>query len=140
MYSLKSSFIQIVYISFSLLVISTICFILLLCFSKLVYVYVGMLFLMLLGFAFYLLKSVTTTLDGLQTQSIFYTDAANILALAYILMAIYLVIFPFILFSPKKITIAAKIISKLSNYFKRMATVNVFTYIVIYIVWGLLIV
>lgn len=54
-------------------------------------------------------------------------------------MAIYLIIFPFILFSPKKIAMAVKIIGKLSNYFRRMSTVNLFAYLVIYIIWGLLI-
>lgn len=99
----------------------------------------GVLFLMLLGFAFYLLKSVKSTLSSLNSASIFYTDTSNILALAYILMAIYLIIFPFILFSPKKISTAVKIIGKLSKYFRRMASVNFFTYFVIYLVWGLLI-
>jgi len=34
---------------------------------------------------------------------------------------------------------AVKIIGKLSNYFRRMSTVNLFAYLVIYIIWGLLI-
>jgi hypothetical protein len=100
---------------------------------------VGVLFLMLLGFAFYLLKNVKNTLATLNSSSIFYTDASNILALAYILMAIYLIIFPFILFSPKKISVAVKIIGKLTKYFRRMSSVNFFTYLVIYLVWGFLI-
>jgi hypothetical protein len=139
MYNLKSTFIQIIYSSFSLLVLSTVLFLLLICLTKLIYLYVGVLFLMLLGFAFYLLKSVKTTLSTLNSSSIFYTDTSNIMALAYILMAIYLIIFPFILFSPKKISTAVKIIGKLTKYFRRMSSVNFFTYFVIYLVWGLLI-
>jgi hypothetical protein len=63
---------------------------------------------------------------------------ANILPLAYILMALYLVVFPFVLFSPGKIKSAVRIIAKLSKYFSKTSSVNLFTYLVIYFTWGLL--
>ena len=62
---------------------------------------------------------------------------ANILPLAYILMALYLIVFPFVLFSPGKIKSAVRIISKLSKYFSKMSTVNLFTYMAVFLTWGL---
>ncbi len=52
-------------------------------------------------------------------------------------MALYLVTFPFVLFSPLKIKSAIRLISKLNKYFNKMSTVNLFTYLVIYLTWGL---
>ena len=40
-------------------------------------------------------------------------------------------------FSPSKIKSAVRIISKLSNYFSKMSSVNFFSYLVIYLTWGL---
>ena len=137
MYTLKQCFIPIVYGSLISLVISSICFILLICFARLIYFYIALTFIMLLGFAFYLLKSIKTTLAQYDSQSIFYTEAGNIQPLAYILMAIYLVMFPLVLFSPSKIKSTVRIISKMSNYFNKMSTVNFFSYLVIFLTWGL---
>ena len=137
MYTLKQCIIPIVYGSFISLVISSICFVLLICFAKMIYFYIAFTFVMLLGLAFYLLKSVKTNLGQYYEQSIFYTQAGSIQPLAYILMAIYLVIFPLVLFSPSKIKSAVRIISKLSNYFSKMSSVNFFSYLVIYLTWGL---
>lgn len=127
-----------VYGSFIALVVCSVCFILLICFSQLVYIYLGVTFVMLLGFAFYLLKSINNSLAGMNTASIFYSDASSLLPLAYILMAVYLVLFPIVLFSPQKIKSAVKIINKLSKYFTKMSSVNLFSYLVIYVTWGLL--
>jgi hypothetical protein len=58
------------------LVITTICFLLLICFSKAIYLYIGLTFIMLLAFAFFLMKNVQDTLaaqTGIQGPgSIFY--------------------------------------------------------------------
>lgn len=99
---------------------------------------------MLLAFAFFLMKNVQDTLEA-QTKiiqgpgSIFYENISNILPLCYILMAFYLIIFPFVIFSPYKISTATKIIAKMRKYFIRMRSVNLFTYLIIYVTWGLLI-
>ena len=53
-------------------------------------------------------------------------------------MALYLIVFPFVIFSPYKISTATKIISKMRKYFIRMSSVNMFTYLVVYTTWGLL--
>jgi hypothetical protein len=92
---------------------------------------------MILGFAFFLLKSLRANMALYDQQSLFYQDAAQILPIAYVLMALYLVVFPFVLFSPKKIATAVKIIAKMNKYFKRMSSVNFFTYLVVLLVWGL---
>ncbi len=55
------------------------------------------------------------------------------------MIAIYLIIFPFILFSPKKIKTAIKIIIKLKPFFHRMVTFNFFTLLIIVMSWALLI-
>jgi len=137
MYTLKKCIVPIVYASFISLVISSLCFILIMCFARIIYFYIALTFIMLIGFAFYLLKSVKTNISQYDSQSIFYTEAANIQPLAYILMAFYLIMFPLVLFSPTKIKSAVRIISKMSNYFSKMPTVNFFSYLVIYLTWGL---
>ena len=53
-------------------------------------------------------------------------------------MALYLIVFPFVIFSPYKLSTATKIISKMRKYFIRMSSVNMFTYLVVYMTWGLL--
>lgn len=52
-------------------------------------------------------------------------------------MSIYLIVFPLVLFSPSKIKSAVLIISKLSKYYSKMSSVNFFTFLVIYVTWGL---
>lgn len=137
MYTLKQTIIPMVYGSFISLVITSICFIFLICFAKLIYFYIVLTFVMLLAFAFYLLKSIKTNQIQYDPASIFYSEAGNIQPLAYVLMAIYLIIFPMVLFSPSKIKSAVRIMSKMSKYFSKMSTVNLFSYLVIYLTWGL---
>ena len=60
------------------------------------------------------------------------------MSLAYILMAIYLIVFPLVIFTPRKISMAVRIISKMNKYFKRMSSVNMFTYLIAFVAWGLL--
>ena len=65
MYTLKECIVPIVYGSFIGLVVSSLCFICLICFAKLIYIYIVLTFVMLLGFAFFLLKSVRSDLNAL---------------------------------------------------------------------------
>lgn len=53
-------------------------------------------------------------------------------------MALYLIIFPFVIFSPYKISTATKVIAKMRKYLIRMRSVNLFTYLIIYLTWALL--
>lgn len=92
---------------------------------------------MLIGFAFYLLKTINNDLSKLDSQSIFYVEAENILPLAYIVMAFYLLMFPLMLFSQGKIKSAIRLVSKMSIYFSKMSSVNFFSYLVVYLTWGL---
>ncbi len=100
MYTLSQSFGPMVYASFISLILSSISFLFLICFARLIYFYIGMTFAMLLGFGFYLLKSVRSYMDKFDSGTIFYSEASSILPLAYALMAIYLIIFPIVLFTP----------------------------------------
>lgn len=59
-------------------------------------------------------------------------------SLAYILLASYLVIFPIILFSPKKIMIAVRIIKSLERYYYAMFTIIMFTILIALLAYGLL--
>ena len=59
--------------------------------------------------------------------------------ISFLLLAIYLIIFPFILFSPKKIQQAVTIMGGLKKYFTSMMSINLFTFMVIVIAWGTLI-
>ena len=116
MRTLKEAFVHIVYSTIISLTISFFSFICLICFAKLIYFYIALTFIMLIGFAFYLLKTVNDRLSGLTQGTIFYKEASNILPLAYILMALYMVAFPFVLFSPSKIKSGTRIIQKMSNF------------------------
>lgn len=137
MRTLKEAFVPIVYSTIISLTISFFSFICLICFAKLIYFYIALTFIMLIGFAFYLLKTVNDRLSGLTQGTIFYKEASNILPLAYIMMALYMVAFPFVLFSPSKIKSGTRIIQKMSKYFSKMSTVNFFSYLVIFVTWGL---
>lgn len=98
------------YANVGILVGMILCFLLLICYPKLIYFYIFLAFLVLLGFSFYLLKSIETRVQywkGQQVQSGIIIDDENQMAsLAYILLALYLVIFPMIIFAPKKIRVA----------------------------------
>lgn len=59
-------------------------------------------------------------------------------ALAYILLAAYLVFFPMILFAPKKIQTAVDIISSMRKYYESMYTISAFTIFVSLAAYGLI--
>lgn len=61
-------------------------------------------------------------------------------SLAYILLAAYIIIFPLILFSSKKIELAVSIISSMQRYFTLMFTVVVFTTILALFTFGIILV
>lgn len=142
MYNLKYTLPIITYTSAGLLVFTGILFCLIVYFPKIIYAYITVLFLMLLSLSFYLLKNVELRLtsNNIVNPSIFYTNEENIRYLSFLLLGIYLLIFPFILFSPKKIQLAAKIIGGLKEYFSAMFSMNLFTFLVVLVTWGSLIV
>ena len=109
--------------------------------SKLVYVYIAGLFIMLLSMSFFLLKNVEvrTTALGLATTSLFYREEQQMRYISFLLLGIYLVIFPFILFSPKKIQQAAVVLAGLRKFYSAMLSMNLLTLFVIIVTWGSLI-
>ena len=101
-------------------------FSLVICYRKLICLYIFLSFGLLLGFAFYLLKTITDRVGSLTSQyssdtglstSQLISDEETLQPLAYILLAAYLILFPVILFSPSKIKMAIKILSKMYDYF-----------------------
>lgn len=74
MYDIKYTLPMLSYVTIGLLVVTGILFLLLIYFSKLLYVYILVLFLMLLGFSFYLLKLVELRITewSIGDTSIFY--------------------------------------------------------------------
>lgn len=107
------------YINVGILVGLIFLFSLLICFQKLVYAYILITFLLLLGFSFYLLKSIDVRIiaQNVLPDTIFYQDEKRMTGLAYTLLASYLIFFPMILFSPRKIKIAVSILSSMYKYF-----------------------
>lgn len=103
---------MIIYVSGSLLLVTGFLFVMLIWFAKLIYLYISCLFLMLLGLAFYLLKNVEVRIQdyGLQVGSLLYNEEQSIRAISFVLLGLYLVIFPFVLFSPKKIQMATHLV------------------------------
>ena len=130
------------YTTAGLLVVTAILFAIIVYVPKIIYLYITLLFLMLLSLSFYLLKNVELRIseNNIVEGSIFYTDEEKIRALSFLLLGIYLLIFPFILFSPKKIQMAITVISGLKKYFTSMFTMNLFTFLVVLVGWGSLII
>lgn len=101
-------------------------FCLLICLRKLVYFYIFSSFLLLLGLAFYLLKSIKDKIDSLKilytadsnfSTSFLLADEQSIQPLAYVLLAAYLILFPIVLFAPTSIKLAVKVLSNMYKYF-----------------------
>ena len=81
---------------------------LLTCLRKFIYIYIFLMFGFLLGFSFYLLKSIdnqqqTLITAGYQSGSYLLTSQTSITGLAYTLLGGYLLLFPIVLFAPKRI-------------------------------------
>lgn len=106
---------MITYTTFGLLVATVILFALIIYFPKITYFYIACLFLLLLSMSFFLLKNVESRINrlGLTSASQFYWDEQRMRVISFLLLGIYLLIFPFILFSPKKIQQATAIIAGL---------------------------
>lgn len=116
MYNVKYTFPMIIYVSASLLAFTIMVFMLIIAIPKLIYLLISLLFFMLLGMAFYLLKNFEVRILNYgitSTSSIFYKDEQNTRAISFLLLGIYLIIFPFILFSPKKIKLGVFILEKI---------------------------
>lgn len=128
------------YINVGILVGVMVLFILLICFQRLVYLYIFLTFVLLLGFSFYLLKSINLRIQNkaIQVDSIFYRDENRMTSLAFTLLAGYLLFFPMILFSPRKIKIAVRILSSMYPYFIQMFTVMLLTCVVTILTYGTL--
>jgi uncharacterized membrane protein YedE/YeeE len=119
---------------------------LLICYHKLVYPLIFLGFALLLGFAFYLLKTIKDRVDSLTVQyasdpnlpnSLLITGEQAMQPLAYILLAGYLILFPVVLFSPAKIKMAVKILSNMYNYFENNYTVIIFSLTSVMVTYGI---
>ena len=142
MYNLKQTFPTVVWVTFVLLVMTGVLYSFIVCVPKIIYFYIVTVFLMLLAFSFYLLKNLevraATYPDFIFSGSIFQSDEDSIRYLAYLFLTIYLVIFPLVLFSPKKIRMAARILARMKGYFRKMLTMHAMTGLVILLGWGLM--
>ena len=107
-------------------------FLLLICFPRLTYFYMVLTFLILLGFSFYLLKSIELRVSdkGVKSGSIFETDEKRNDGLAFGLLACYLVVLPIMLFAPKKLKTAMTVLLELYKYYETMYTVVILTVLV----------
>jgi hypothetical protein len=76
MYGIKYTFPKIIYVSAGLLIVTAILFTLVIYFPKIIYIFTAVLFFMLLGMAFYLLKNFETRVsdNNIQPGTIFYTN------------------------------------------------------------------
>jgi hypothetical protein len=119
MYNFKSAYILELYTSVGVLVGSIMLFGVMVCCPGLVYGFILVTFAILLGFSFYLLKAIQLRVseNNIPNGTIFYTDETRMNSLAYVFLGFYLILFPLILFAPKKIGIGVKILSKMRPYF-----------------------
>ena len=138
MYDLKYTLPMIAYMTIGLVFVTGILAIFLIFCSKILYLFLLLLFLMLLGFSFFLLKLVElrSTSNNITETSIFYLEDQRLRFLAFVLLALYLVIFPYVLFSPQKIRLCITILSSLQQFFKSMVKMNMFSLLVILVAWG----
>ena len=125
------------YMNIGIVISLILLFALLICYQKLIYLYIVLAFALLLGFAFYLLKTIKDRVDSLTLQyaadaslpsSQLISDEEVMQPLAFMLLAAYLVLFPVILFSPNKIRMGVRILSKMYSYFESNYTVVIFSF------------
>lgn len=142
MYDIKYTFNMITYVSAGLLAATVLLLMLIIYVPKILYLYIAALFFMLLGMAFYLLKNVEIRIEenNISPNSIFYSAEQNTRSISFVLLGLYLVIFPFVLFSPKKIKMAIFLIEKLKQFYKSMSSMILFSLLVIAVAWGSLII
>ena len=119
-YSFNRTLPLMTYMNIGIVVCLIILFSLLICYPKLTYLLTFLSFAVLLGFAFYLLKTITDRVNSLTAlyatdsflaTSQFISDEQVMQPLAYILLAVYLLLFPVIQFSPGKMKMAVKSLS-----------------------------
>lgn len=143
MYNIQYVFPMLTYVSASLTVFTTVLFVLLIFLPELVYFIIASLFVMLLAMSFYLLKNFQLRVQsyGLADypSSVLYTEEQNTRSISFVLLGIYLVIFPFVLFSPKKIKLGVLILGKLRSFYKTMSNAVVFSILVVVVTWGMLV-
>lgn len=125
-YNYNFTFPLMLYMNIGIVVGCILLYSLLICYPKLFYAYTFTAFLVLLGFAFYLLKTINDRVDSVTAEypsdlnlpsSQLLSDEQALQPLAYILLAFFLVFFPVILFSPGKIRLGVNLLSNLYAYF-----------------------
>lgn len=136
-----------VYVNVGIVVGILMLFTLIICYRKLVYFYMFASFVLLLGFAFYLLKSINDRVTNYSNQyssdenfknSLFISDEQSLQPLAFALLALYLILFPIILFAPSSIRLAIKVLSKMYKYFSSNYTMVLFSVCVALLSYGLI--
>lgn len=135
-----------VYMNIGVVIGFVLLFSLLICYQHLLYVYIVSAFLILLGFAFYLLKTIKDRVDGLTSEyasdsglpsSQLITNEQSMQPLAYLLLEAFLILFPVILFSPDKIRTAVNLLAKMYNYFEQSYTVIILSLAAVLVEYGL---
>jgi hypothetical protein len=124
------------YINVGIVVGIMILYSLIICYQRLIYGYIFASFFLLLGFAFYLLKTINDRVSSLTIEyandpgfssSQLLSDEKSLQPLAYILLAGYLVLFPIVLFAPYSIRLGVNLLSKMYSYFERNYTIVFFS-------------
>lgn len=135
------------YVNVGIVVGTLILFTLIICYRKLVYFYIFISFVLLLGFAFYLLKSINDRVTFYNNQysadanlrnSVLMAEEQSLQPLAFVLLALYLILFPVILFAPSSIRLAIKVLSNMYKYFSSNYTMVVFSVCISMLCYGLL--
>ena len=125
-FSFNYTFPLMIYMNSGIVAGFTLLFSLIICHQKLIYFYIFLAFGLLLGFAFYLLKTISDRINSLTAQyssdtllpnSQLISDEEVMQPLAYILLAGYLILFPVLLFSPSKVKMGVKILANMYDYF-----------------------
>jgi hypothetical protein len=146
-YNISQTLPFMLYVNVGVVVGIIILFTLIICYRKLVYFYIFISFVLLLGFAFYLLKSINDRVayynnqyltDGNLKNSLLLSEEQSLQPLAFILLALYLILFPIILFAPSSIKLAIKVISNMYKYFSSNYTMVLFSVFIALLNYGLL--
>ena len=136
-----------VYMNIGVIIGFILLFSLLICYQKLLYLYIFAAFALLLSFAFYLLKSIKDRVDSLTAEyssdtslpeSAFIANEQSMQPLAFILLAVFLILFPMIMFAPGKIKTGINLLSKMYSYFEQCYTVIIASFTYVLIIYGLI--
>ncbi len=106
---------------------------------KVIYAYIGALFVMLLGLSFFIIKMIDNRKrdHSIPENSIFEQDEEEIEGFAYFFLAMYLIIFPILLFQPEKLKTAVRILGQMYSFYSTMYTVNLLSLLVGLLTWGM---